>query len=488
MRTAAAMMLLALSTACEGDVTGFDGYHFGAPRTARRVEAMLPELNPSAVAVTLESGDWIVAGNGFAARVTSTAGGAPQVKPYGTADMLPMGEALAIAVDPSDEATLLYASIAVATNGTELSPLTSDLGTGYTLAAGDPDHLGAWLAGAQLVHLQADGFDQMTFDGAQGMATALGWGGPSSQGRALWAAFGENLFAVDTTQGTAQLFELQLGPVRGVASLGATVMAGSTQGLAERAADGTWNQWAIPEPGVSALAASDTLAWAVIGGSLHARAEGEPFAPLVDSTGAVIDHISALALDLDGAALLVRDGHLQRVSLTRPVHIGGLIAGQTVRDPLTAQVWLDETPAQLRVSVAGRSLDISPDADAGTAYDFTISPAGLPQGDATVQVEATFDDGEVVDRSLAFIVAADKPVSWSADVAPWAQVGCGCHMDPSNQPNLPKFPTADGWRARADLLMDRVVVRGTMPPIGNAAPTPAQKELLRRWLEGSMAD
>jgi len=159
------------------------------------------------------------------------------------------------------------------------------------------------------------------------------------------------------------------------------------------------------------------------------------------------------------------------------------IPDSPIRSPIEATVIVDDPT---RVASIAAIVDGADSVTVPTSPPFivTLDPNGLTEGDHTLEVTVTYNDG-AEPKSVTATFAVGPALSWQADIEPiWAATCTPCHHpDTSSHP----LHTAQLWRDEIDRIVYNVET-GIMPLDPEPELSPAQIDLIKAWFAAGMPD
>lgn len=230
-------------------------------------------------------------------------------------------------------------------------------------------------------------------------------------------------------------------------------------------------RWHFEAGPVRTVAAGGDALWTTAGAALYrmrngevleGRRDGEPLTAdvlLADAGGGV------WALDLPSEQPL-RAGTACHLRPSPPIRVEGVHNLQRTADEtveLAVQVHSGTRFSEARLD--GEPLAMEPD---GIGHWRASAAVAVSEGWHTLEVLASGSRGATT-RTLRFEQRRVGDLTWEGHVEPLFQEHCSgaaCHGPDLGDTNRPNLSTYDAWIEREESIVDRVVNKGDMPPLG----------------------
>lgn len=213
---------------------------------------------------------------------------------------------------------------------------------------------------------------------------------------------------------------------------------------------------------VTAVSTGGGALWVVAGGAVHRWLEG-------DFTRALHDDVPVMATrlyaDATGGAWALDEQRACHLHPTPPTRVEGVFDLQRLTTE-TIEITARTSAGTRLTSARLDGEDLSIEADGPSRW--RAEPVEVGQGWHVLEVFASGSRGATA-RTLRFEQRRVGELSWVEHIEPLFEEHCSgaaCHgpdLGPGTRPDLSSY---EAWLEREDGILDRVVTKGDMPPLG----------------------
>jgi len=211
---------------------------------------------------------------------------------------------------------------------------------------------------------------------------------------------------------------------------------------------------------VSALSSGGDVLWVMAGGTLHRYADGQFTAAMLEGQPVQAGFLHAEA---GGGVWALTPGQACHLRPNPPVRVEGVHNLQRLgHDSVEIAVRLYPGTSLASAALDGEDLSMEPDGPGR----FRAPARAVDEGWHTLEVFSSGSGGAHA-RRVRFEQRRVGDLTWSRDVQPVFQEHCSgaaCHGPDIGDANRPDLSTWDAWAEREEAILDRVVVKGDMPP------------------------
>lgn len=208
------------------------------------------------------------------------------------------------------------------------------------------------------------------------------------------------------------------------------------------------------------LSSGGEAVWIMAGGTLH-RLVGEEFSAGVVEGDPIEPEV--LLAEAGGGVWTLTSEEACHLRPAPPVRIEGVHNLQRlVTEIVEIAVEVSAGASLDSVTLDGEEVTMEPD---GTDR-FVAEPQTIEEGWHTLEVAASSAEGDTT-RQLHFEQRRVGDLTWTGDVEPLFTEHCSgstCHGPDVDDVTRPDLSTWESWTEREDSILDRVVIKGDMPP------------------------